>query len=49
MEDWIYEFYKENQDFHIWVEKHCRQRNLGVFEVLNHKIAKIIANYYKEA
>ena len=45
--EWIYNFYKENPDFHEYVDKFCKSKGLGIFEAFEMEIIKNVALSYQ--
>lgn len=48
MKDWVYDFYKSNQEFHDWVDTLCKGEDIGVFEALNDVMTEVVAEYYRD-
>ena len=48
MKEWLYDYYKENQYFKEYVDKMCKNRNIGVFEALALNIVEKVAQDWQE-
>lgn len=47
--DEIYERYKNDSDFHEYVDKYCHDRAVGIFEALAHITVHKVAEYYTDS
>lgn len=47
MKEWLYDFYKENEDFKRYVDKACKNQNKGIFEVLEELMTEYVALSYQ--
>lgn len=45
--DRMYNAYKNNAEFREWVNRHCKAKNKGVFEVLRLAITDEVLKYYE--
>ena len=48
MNEELYELYKSNNDFKEYVDRWCKEHNIGIFEAFRLKLIQNYANYIKE-
>lgn len=48
MDDWLYDYYHSNKNFHEYVEAYCKSRGKGIFEAFRDAMVVNVAKDYME-